>query len=575
MMPLRLLSILFAVFLFQAPAIAQSGENDPQNSLLPEINPQDIEIRSEFQARFPGLRRQPILGFNPKPRVYQIDPNRLPFLESREDAVAGIEITELDRPDPPVRNLMNTPQRIKAYLRGGVGSYSTPEAEAYGFSKIGSKSLVSTHVNYRSSAGHLDDQDSGFRYLDANVDYISKLREDIKLTVEAGAISDFNHLFNLENTILQNNIGKTSEKDYTGGGGSIIFEKIDNSLEGWRIAAGGNVFAVNLDAGSSNLSGDVNEQVFHSEISKYWAGRKMYETFDITAHAEGGMYQSSSFDDQQWLKAGGAVKYSRLFNYSTHVSAKGGVEYVSDGISEKVYVVPQVDLKHNLKDAVIITGSAYAKPVIQSVQEHHQNNRLLNHETQIRHSYQVGARGEIAFQPFEGNRIFGGLGYDYIRDFAYYQRDAIPSMGGNARYTFYDVSYGNASILELFGGITQQLVPEKFWFDVKFFGRSPSLTSGGDIPYEERLGLEGAVAYKPFNKLTVNAWAEYIGEREDPAAPEKLDPFALVNGSAEFQMNERFGVYIKLLNILGQEYELWNGYRERPFQVFGGLTIKI
>ena len=46
-----------------------------QNTLLPEINPQDIEIRSEFKANFPGLRRQPILGFNPTPRVFQIDPN--------------------------------------------------------------------------------------------------------------------------------------------------------------------------------------------------------------------------------------------------------------------------------------------------------------------------------------------------------------------------------------------------------------------------------------------------------------------------------------------------------------------
>ena len=81
--------LLFSLFIFLCPyfALAQTASD---NSLLPEINPQDIEIRSEFKARFPGLRRQPILGFNPKPRVFQIQADRMPFMESREDAVANI-----------------------------------------------------------------------------------------------------------------------------------------------------------------------------------------------------------------------------------------------------------------------------------------------------------------------------------------------------------------------------------------------------------------------------------------------------------------------------------------------------
>jgi outer membrane cobalamin receptor len=48
----------------------------------------------------------------------------------------------------------------------------------------------------------------------------------------------------------------------------------------------------------------------------------------------------------------------------------------------------------------------------------------------------------------------------------------------------------------------------------------------------------------------------------------------LLNAGAEYQINETFGVYAKLLNILGQDYEIWNGYTERPFQMFGGLTVK-
>ncbi len=120
----------------------------------------------------------------------------------------------------------------------------------------------------------------------------------------------------------------------------------------------------------------------------------------------------------------------------------------------------------------------------------------------------------------------------------------------------------------------QQLVPEKFWADVKVYARRPNLRSGGDIPYEEKLGLSGAISYKPVKELTINGWTEYIGSRQSPGTNSELDPFLILNAGAEFQINETFGVYAKLLNIMGQEYEIWNGYQERPFQIFGGLTVK-
>jgi outer membrane cobalamin receptor len=48
----------------------------------------------------------------------------------------------------------------------------------------------------------------------------------------------------------------------------------------------------------------------------------------------------------------------------------------------------------------------------------------------------------------------------------------------------------------------------------------------------------------------------------------------LLSAGAEYQLNDTFGVYAKLLNLMGQKYEIWDGYEERPFQVFGGITIK-
>src|SRR5699024_184110 len=139
----RFLSIIFLQFialLFSHQAVAQ--QSDEANSLLPEIDPQDIEIRSEFRARFPGLNRQPILGFDPKPRVYQVDPARRPFMESQEQVVANLPVSELSRPAPPPNTPLRYSPDIKAYGRLGIGSYMSPEAQFWGVHRINKKSYI-------------------------------------------------------------------------------------------------------------------------------------------------------------------------------------------------------------------------------------------------------------------------------------------------------------------------------------------------------------------------------------------------------------------------------------------------
>lgn len=565
--------LLFTLFIFLIPVLsfAQDGQRERDNSLLPEINPQDIEIRSEFKARFPGLRRQPILGFNPNPRVYQIDPNRMPFMETREEAVADISITQLGRPEPPNRSKLDIPNRINTFISAGIGSYITPDLNGYGFYEFNENSLVSTNVNLRASDGHLNTQESGFRYLDANAKYITRLQNNLKLTVDIGALSDQNYLFNLDDPFQENLIGETSDKEYTGFSGSIALQRSENTLKGWEVGLGGNIFSSALNAGSSGLSGEIDEQALHGSFSYYWPGQKIYETFDVTGTIEAGNYNSDFFDAQNWIDARAALTYERLFDFTTRIKGTGGIAYISDGFLENIYATPKIEVTHNLNNQISITGNVFGQPRMQTVQEHYQYNRFLTANTLLRHAYEMGASAEANYQLFDGNRFFSGLNYTRTKDYAYYLREDVSPTNPLG---FYNVNYGTANIFEFYVGASQQLVPEKFWADVKFYGRNPKLKSGGDIPYEEKLGAKAAVSYKPVKELTINGWTEYIGKRNSPETNSELSSFLLLNAGAEYQINETFGVYAKLLNILGQDYEIWNGYTERPFQMFGGLTIK-
>ena len=564
--------ILFALFL-SVEIQAQSTGGNPQNSLLPEINPQDIEIRSEFRARFPGLRRQPILGFNPKPRVFRIDPNRMPFMETRDEAVANIAITQLDRPEPPQRSVLRTPDRTTGLLKAGFGNFVTPEAEGYFYHGFNEKNAISGNLNYRSTDGHMDSPElSSFRYVDGDVRFHSKIKEDTKILVGAGFLSDFNRMFNLE-PVFQNAIGETAKKDYLGLGGDVSIIKTENALEGWDLKIGGNIFSVDLDAGNTTRTGELNEQMINTSFDKHWAGNRLYETFHIKASASAGNYQYTGVESRQWLDTRASLEYRKLLDFSAHITANAGLAFISDGFSNRIYFTPEVKLRYNLKDAIIVTGKVFGAPELKNAREHHQTNRFLDFKTQLMHSYTSGMYGEIAFQALEGNRIFGGINYELTKDYAFYQRSR-PTGGLIQSFEFYEVQYGKANIFEFFGGITQQLVPEKFWFDGRFYARRPKLANAGDIPFEERLGVNGSFSYKPLNKLKITSWAEYVGKRTAPSSTEDLNAFVLFNGGAEYQINNRFGVYVKVLNILGQNYEIWEGYQERPLQAFGGLTLK-
>ncbi|HBD42772.1 MAG TPA: hypothetical protein DC011_03605, partial [Bacteroidetes bacterium] len=102
------------------------SESRGESSLLPEINPQDIEIRSEYKAQFPGVRRQPILGFKPRARVFQLDPNRMPYMESVDEVIMNLPIGTLSRPDAPPYSAWNPPDPETLLLTASTSSAITP-----------------------------------------------------------------------------------------------------------------------------------------------------------------------------------------------------------------------------------------------------------------------------------------------------------------------------------------------------------------------------------------------------------------------------------------------------------------
>jgi hypothetical protein len=115
------------------------------------------------------------------------------------------------------------------------------------------------------------------------------------------------------------------------------------------------------------------------------------------------------------------------------------------------------------------------------------------------------------------------------------------------------------------------LKADVIWIQVDGAWQRPRLSNDEKIPFIESLTVKGTIAFRPFSQLVVEGWGEYVGSRDDSEGDE-MSSFINLGGRFEISLNDRMGVYGKLVNLLDEEYELWQGYPERGFQGYIGIT---
>lgn len=574
-------SLLFLFCLFAAVSphtYAQEAAERTQQTLLPEIDPQDIEIRSQFQARFPGLRRQPILGFNPKPRVFQVDPNRTPFIESEEAVAASLPVGELDRPDAPGYTPLSYANPTRGFGRLGIGTYITPEADIYMIHGLGSKNWISGNLSHRSSNGHLDEFDSSFRNFDATVRSQFQLTDRTQLRLNTGVLSNFNYLPPDEEEVEPLS-GTSARSNYSGFrfGGNLNHNQ--SSISGFSSSFNGYLNQFEIESGNSQtVGGSANEWGGNINTNYSWAGQRLEEVFSAYAGLRLGGIDLIESDNENWsiIQAGGS--YERLLNYQTEINASFGGAYVSDAFDGSTfYITPDVEVRHTLFDGIDVRGRLSGQPVHRSFKQYREMNRFIGLTENVSHQYNSELRGEVIAEPLTGTMFTGGIQLQHIRNYAYFTRSEStiisstnPPFPTEVR-TGYRPNFDNASFLKVYASFSQQLSAEKLWINADAFWQRPRLSGNERIPYVEALGVKGSLSFRPIRDLVVEGWADFTGSRHNPAGDD-LSSFFLLGTRFELALTGNAGIYAKLLNINDVSYEIWQGYEERGFQAYVGIT---
>ena len=563
------LLVLF-FWLMSADAFAQGA----QNTLLPEINPQDIEIRSEFKANFPGLRRQPILGFNPRPRVFQIDPNRMPFLESREAAVSGISVTALDRPQEPAKIVWVTPQRPKVSSQLGMGWFVSPEFRLNYYSPM-EDGLLGIATNFESSSGHLDNA-SGYRNLGVDVNYSKKLSESKTLRSQLALYNDFNRMYALSDE-MQNLLGGIPKKANQGIVWSVGLDEQKNAFHKNSYAIQLGLFDSELNSIVPVIQDEGSSSFVLAELNRSWPGQQVREYWSLQSGVDIHSNQLNGRTNLLYLIRAGAG-YARLFDYTLSVDVQTSLAYADDAINSGVYLEPDVTVNYNYNDVFGGFASLSGKLKNPSLQEWQGYNRFLTPSTQLQHSYHFGISAEVFWNFMQNSRIYSGLQWEQINRFAYAQREQLEAINpnnptANAQELFYNLNYADAKVTKFYLGSSA------VWLDGDLQGvaeislRSPRLTTNQDIPFEEKIKIEGSLRYSITPKLLLGASTMVIGPRTTMGS-EELDGFILVHSKIQYSFNERLGAYIRINNLLSQRYEWWQGFQEAPLHLYGGLNFE-
>lgn len=137
------------VLLAAAPARAQQGQDDPA---LPDIAPQEVEIRGELEFSFPRLERQPLIGFNPPPRVPEVPETRRPYVEPYKQRAA--ELPGGDASLPLAEGRASQIHRVTdVVLEAGGGRFLSRYLDAGVLVPVGPSERLRVDLSYTGTDG--------------------------------------------------------------------------------------------------------------------------------------------------------------------------------------------------------------------------------------------------------------------------------------------------------------------------------------------------------------------------------------------------------------------------------------
>lgn len=571
------IGFLGLIIIFLSPTVELYSQNNKPvdtQSLLPDINPQDIEIRGVFKASFPGIRRQPILGFNPKPRVYRIDPNRLPFMEDDRTAAVQLPVQPLTQsvrqPSLPakVRTINN------GYAKIGAANYTTAFTEAAFRRKLSKKTELDVFGYYLNTNGHLQDPvKSDFDQRDVQI----SLGHSISTARKLRFVANYNGGYNYQpvSTLFAYQSKKTVANYAVGINHQAIFNPVSHS----NLALNYQQFDMNF--ANQGLQSDVLEHALNFSFTLTKAAKKPEETLGLKVNADMATYDGTFSNDalnHNWMNVSAQLSRKKRLNDQSTLLIEAGAVYFQDYLTDNgVLPVLGLSVKRALSDGFSLAFRTKFDVQNTYIRELQNSNPFIGYELNLPNTKHFTTGLELRLQPASATQITADFNYNIYRDFSFFSSNSNLTSQLNA---FENTVVDEAQIPELSLQVKQYAFGQKMAVTAWYLIRQPEL---GDVGNANTSRIPANIAqteawaelsYQWLKKIQVWTRLQQTGERysrivqtEAEKDLYRLEAYTLLHFGANYQFAEKMQAGIQLLNILDKQYQHWEGFTERGLEL--------
>jgi len=289
---------------------------------------------------------------------------------------------------------------------------------------------------------------------------------------------------------------------------------------------------------------------------------------------------SSPLDTYENKLVGTVSPYYRIDGGSWDIQLGANMMFAT-GDFKKVFFSPNVTANVEIADKTVFYAKAGGEVRSNSFFELSQVNRFANPygSGPISRNWlntRVGVKSGVA--PGFWFDIFGG--YEITDDYIFF----LPSGDLSSDFSQTMRNWGLDAKRLLFGASLKYAYQNFIEFTLKGIYNNWDVDSGewlgGTPPEAKAFGnpefeLNAGITVRPIEKLILAADYNFAGGRYISFAmgDQKMNDINELNLTATYSLNKTFGAYVKLNNLLFQEYELFYGFPTQKFNAMVGVNL--
>ena len=582
--------------LMSAPKHSHAQSSDTTGTILPNLSPQEVEIRGQLEISFPSLQRQPLIGFNPPPRVPEIPEGYVPFLETYKLSGSSLPNHRGDF-DAPDQRPINEFIPAKGELEASAGRYLSRVIRARLSGPISNEASVYARVDYEGSEGYSPQDDiedlrnpfDGIRSVFGFHSYGPRVGGGFELKGDVNSYTLFGTNF-LQNGTFSSDIILPDRNGLNGNLELWLSTYNESSIDSdFRISFGSSRYRTDLFDSALTPLATLNQQ--EQRLSGNFSLDIPFSIGSFLVSVGG----STAGLNQEALNA--SLEDFSLFTFkNSYLDASSGFRLTLspkvsltlaghflgtsflEGTEEEFtsYLTASADL--SIYPTAGLTFFVRNRPSIErnSIWDIFEKNPYVTDQPQFQSTLRP-LDAQAGFTFYKGMlQLSANVGYMQSPNYLFFEHiPDTPETGYRYERGVFNAVYGDVEMLHANGTLSLALSSElhlKFGVSV----REAELTdTNEEIPYFSPFVSENMISYSfADNTMLMQVLGSFHSSRfRSRSDMEEIPGYVDLDFLYTYMLNPGLGLVVRFNNILGDSLEYWEHYQESPVMISAGIRV--